>query len=177
MGTPPSSRGNAMSAYFSAALLSLATALQQTPDAPVEVRVGIVAYQDFEEDYKEDLTTLAKAKNFRFRLAPGTYAEVLHWMERGSIDVAVMTPGVFAQTQKRKVPLCRYLATMGHKPAKGPLALPERQKPGLHYDYQAACVVAADSPLRNTADLKKAAADGNIQFLFVDPLSVSGRIA
>src|SRR5262245_33981015 len=177
MRAPLSFWGNAMSGAY--ALFSLAVIAQQAPDRPLEVRVGIVAYQDFQHElksYKKELLALAKESKFRFRLAPGTYAEVLHWMERGLIDVAVMSPGVFAETQKAKVPVCRYLATLGHPPAKSPLALAERKKPGPHYQYQAACVVAADSSLHNSADLKKAAAEGSIQFLFVDRLSVSGRI-
>jgi predicted acylesterase/phospholipase RssA/ABC-type phosphate/phosphonate transport system substrate-binding protein len=167
-----------MSTSLSVVLLSFATVIQQAPESPLEVRVGIVAYQDFQHDlkrYKKELLALKESK-FRFRLAPGTYAEVLHWMERGLIDVAVMSPGVFAETQKAKVPVCRYLATLVHPPAKSPLALAKRRKPGPHYQYQAACVVAAGSSLHNSADLKKAAAEGTIQFLFVDPLSVSGRI-
>jgi predicted acylesterase/phospholipase RssA/ABC-type phosphate/phosphonate transport system substrate-binding protein len=163
--------------------LSLATVLQQPTE--VDVRVGIVTYQDFQFDlprYKGLLDQLADSKKtkrqFRFHLAPGTYAEVLHWIERGLIDVAVLSPGVFAETQKAKVPKVRYLATMGRGPATSPLALPDRKEPDVvYYQYRSACVVAADSPLQNAGDLKKAAEEDRVQFLFVDPLSVSGRIA
>ena len=166
------------------ALLSLALIAQQAPDKLDVVRVGIVTYQDFQLDlprYQKLLDDLAgdkgSKKRFQFQLAPGTYAEVLHWIERDLINVAVLSPGVFAETQKAKVPTFRYLATMGRGPATSPLASPDRKKPGPHYQYRSVCVVAKDSSLRNAGDLKKAAEAGDIQFLFVDPLSVSGRIA
>jgi predicted acylesterase/phospholipase RssA len=179
MRTLLSSRGNAMSAAYT--LLSLVTVLQQAPE--VDVHVGIVTYQDFQLDlprYQKLLDNLTgdkgSKKRFQFQLAPGTYAEVLHWIERGLVDAAVLSPGVFAETQKAKVPPFRYLATLGRGPATSPLALPDRKKPGLHYQYRSACIVAADSSLQNAGDLKKAADAGEVQFLFVDPLSVSGRI-
>ena len=164
------------------ALLSLTTVLQQPPQ--VDVRVGIVTYQDFQDDLPRYQALLNKLtarkelkKRFRFRLAPGTYAEVLHWIERGLIDVAVLSPGVFAETQTAKTPTFRYLATLGRGPATSPLALPDRKQWETHYQYRSACVVAPDSTLQNIGDLKKAAEAGEIQFLFVDPLSVSGHIA
>ena len=165
-------------------LFSLALIPQQAPDKLDTVRVGIVTYQDFQLDlprYQKLLDNLTgdkgSKKRFQFHLAPGTYAEVLHWIDRSLIDVAVLSPGVFAETQKAKVPTFRYLATLGRGPATSPLALPDRKKPELHYQYRSACIVAADSSLRNAGDLKKAADAGEVQFLFVDPLSVSGRIA
>src|SRR5262249_9059492 len=144
--------------------------------------VGIVAYQDFNLElgrFRKLLTELEKGTKppLRFRLATGTYGDVLHWMERGSIDLAVMSPGVFAETPGGKGAQCRYLATVSRGPAKGPLALPDRRKPGPHYQYRSACVVAADSSLKSSADLRQAAEEGRVQFLFVDPLSASGRIA
>jgi predicted acylesterase/phospholipase RssA/ABC-type phosphate/phosphonate transport system substrate-binding protein len=170
-----------MSAWVSAMVLLSSSVLQQV-ETPVDVRVGIVAYQDFQHDfpnYESLLNELAKksATRFKFHLAPGTYAEVLHWIERGSIDVAVLSPGVFAETQKAKVPTFRYLATMGRGAATSPLARPDRKTPGPHFRYRSVCVVAKGSTLQNVGDLKQAADEGGIQFLFVDPLSVSGRIA
>jgi predicted acylesterase/phospholipase RssA/ABC-type phosphate/phosphonate transport system substrate-binding protein len=164
-----------------ACALSLAPTLPDDPGPLLDVRVGIVAYQDFQHElsrYQELLSKLARKKHVRFRVAPGTYGEVLRWIDRGLVDLAVLSPGVFAETQKGgQGPRCRYLATLGRGPAHGPLALPDRRKPGLHYQYRAACVVAAGSSLHSAADLKEAADAGRVQFLFVDPLSVSGRIA
>jgi predicted acylesterase/phospholipase RssA/ABC-type phosphate/phosphonate transport system substrate-binding protein len=162
-------------------LLSLGGAATGAEEPRLDVRVGIVAYQDFHLELgRLDglLAELSKANPaLRFRLAPGTYADVVHWLERDTIDVAVLSPGVFAETQKGEAPRCRYLATLSKGPAKGPLALPDRREPGPHFQYRSACVVSADSPLKNTADLQAAAEAGRIQYLFVDPLSVSGRIA
>ena len=43
--------------------------------------------------------------------------------------------------------------------------------------YRAVCVVAESSLLRSVDDLRRAAGEVRVQFLFVHPLSVSGRIA
>src|SRR5438552_15956675 len=100
-------------------------------------------------------------------------------MDRKYIDVAVMSPGIFAETLKAPsdTPRWRYLATMGLRPAVSPLASDARRRLGYHYEYRAVCVVAASSSIRSVADVRDAADRGRVQFLFVHPLSVSGRIA
>ena len=69
---------------------------------PPPVRIGVVAFEDFEGEFqrwnrlfaelpKEDESTLT------FELAVGTYGDLLHWMDKGYVDIAVLTPGVFAE--------------------------------------------------------------------------------
>jgi predicted acylesterase/phospholipase RssA/ABC-type phosphate/phosphonate transport system substrate-binding protein len=156
----------------------------ESVDAPIEIRVGIVAYQDSRADverFQQLLQGLAAAspRPLEIRFALGTYGDVLHWMNRRYIDVAVMSPGIFAETLKSDAAneQWRYLATMGLRPAESALADDDRRKPGYHYQYRAVCVVHANSPIYSTADLRRAAQQGAVQFLFVHPLSVSGRIA
>jgi predicted acylesterase/phospholipase RssA/ABC-type phosphate/phosphonate transport system substrate-binding protein len=153
-------------------------------DTPIELRIGIVAYQDSRADVdrlRQQLLELAAAspQPIHIRFALGTYGDVQHWMDRKTIDVAVLSPGIFADTMRSTVNegRWRYLATMGIGPATSPLSPGSRRQPGVHYQYGAISVVAANSRIHNIADLRRLADEGAIQFLFVHPLSVSGRIA
>jgi predicted acylesterase/phospholipase RssA len=162
----------------------LSSAWLSFPDAPIKLRVGIVAYQDSRADvdrFQRHLAELAASSPtpMHIRFALGTYGDVRHWMDRNTIDVAVMSPGIFAETMKvpAEQPRWRYLATMGLHPAESPLAQQDRRQPGTHYEYRAIGVVAASSMIRSVVELRRAADEGKLQFLFVHPLSVSGRIA
>ena len=81
------------------ALLLSATSAQPAP-ASIDVRVGIVAYEDFHQEYAEFEQLFAeiarREPNMHFRLAVGSYGEVLHWIDSQQIDLAILTPGVFA---------------------------------------------------------------------------------
>ncbi len=155
--------------------------------SPLDVRVGLLAYEDFRaelRDYDRLFTALSRssARPVRFRLAAGTYADVLHWLDRGQIDVALVTSGVVAREcaagqDRSGQPRCQYLATMLRPPARTPLAFDDRRQAGRYDRYRAVCVVPADSPLHGIDDLRQAIDGRRAQLLFVDPLSVSGRIA
>jgi predicted acylesterase/phospholipase RssA/ABC-type phosphate/phosphonate transport system substrate-binding protein len=171
---------------YSALLLSafFAFAEQGGADEPIDVRVGVVAYQDSSSDiarFQRQLAELAAAspRPIQVRVAFGTYGDVLHWMNRKYVDVAVMSPGIFVEslTADSATQRWRYLATLGLQAAESPLAGDERRKPGYHYQYASVSVVAADATIRDTASLRHAAEQGRVQFLFVHPLSVSGSIA
>ena len=98
--------------------------------SPLDVRVGLLAYEDFRaelRDYDRLFTALSRssARPVRFRLAAGTYADVLHWLDRGQIDVALVTSGVVAREcaagqDRSGQPRCQYLATMLRPPARTP---------------------------------------------------------
>jgi predicted acylesterase/phospholipase RssA/ABC-type phosphate/phosphonate transport system substrate-binding protein len=153
-------------------------------DSPIELRVGIVAYQDSRANadrFQRQLFELAAGSPLpmHIRFALGTYGDVRHWMDRKTIDVAVLSPGIFADTMKSIGDESRwqYLATMGLGPAESLLSPGDRRQPGTHYQYGAISVVAANSRIRSIADLRRLADEGAVQFLFVHPLSVSGRVA
>jgi predicted acylesterase/phospholipase RssA/ABC-type phosphate/phosphonate transport system substrate-binding protein len=154
----------------------------------VNVRVGIVAFQDFQEGLDRydrlfsDLERDSRGK-LHFQLASGTYGDLLHWIDRGLVDVAVLSPGVFAEVMGSSAEgkgggTCEYLATVGLKPPAGAGA---GESPYL-YQYRAACVVGDRSPLTDLRMFGKTV-HGPMElmryfrFLFVHPLSVSGRIA
>lgn len=68
---------------------------------PVEVRVGLLAYEDFVDDlprYEAMFGKIAHASAtpLHFRFAVGTYGDVAYWLDRGDVDLAVVSPGVFA---------------------------------------------------------------------------------
>jgi len=147
--------------------------------------MAVVAYEDFQgqlDYWQRVLTEIAGAGEpaLEFRLAAGTYGDVLHWLEDGHVDVAVLTPGVFAlmqESQDQPAADCAYLATLGVPAAESPWATEARRQPGYHFTTHAVCVVAAESPLRTEDDLRRAVGADQVEYLFVHPLSLSGRIA
>ncbi|MCU0963432.1 MAG: patatin-like phospholipase family protein, partial [Pirellulaceae bacterium] len=56
-------------------------------------------------------------------------------------------------------------------------ARPDRRRPGAHVTYRAVCVVREDSAIRTVDDLQREANNEHLQYLFVHPFSLSGRIA
>lgn len=94
--------------------------------------------------------------------------------------MAIVTAGVVAQEpaaeQEAGKPFCQYLATMLRPQARSSLAA-DRQQPGRFDRYRAVCFVGADSALQGVGDLERALHEKRAQLLFVDPLSVSGKIA
>lgn len=155
----------------------------QPAQAAVEVRVGVVAYQDFDgtaTDIERLFDELAKSidKAVRFRLAVGTYGDVLHWLGKKQIDIALLTPGAFVESLKANPagePICDYLASKllpaktGDESTEGTTTARD--------GYRAVCVVALRSPLRTIDDVRRAWSAGRAHFVFVDPLSASGHIA
>lgn len=161
------------------AALHSSTPARGAPPGRIDVRLGMVSYEESAgqvRDYQELFDKLSESGKvpIRARIAPGTYAEVLNWLDRGLIDVAVLTPALYAETLKQPAPgarrvhaECRYFATEGAPPAEG-------RDP---YRYRAACLVRRGSPLRRFDDLKKAAGEKRVRFLLVDRLSASGHLA
>ncbi len=118
----------------------------------------------------------------RFQLAVGSYGEVLHWLDRELIDVAVLTPGVFAgllQPNDGRLDgdSVQYLATVLMPAAKTRWASTARREEGRYLDrYCSSCLVRSNSALQNAADLRRVTAEGRAEFLFVHPLSLSGHV-
>ncbi len=174
-----SSTGNLMAGSFLVASLLIYTVAQP---APIDVRVAIVAYEDFEQELERFETLFAELSKrdagLRFRLAVGSYGDVLHWMDRGLTDLAILTPGVFAGTLRDKTAdgqaAYQYLATLR---LKGTTSKWDKRSVGFHEKYGSVCLVSNKSKLRTVDDLRQAASKHQIEFLFVHPLSVSGHAA
>jgi predicted acylesterase/phospholipase RssA len=153
--------------------------------AEIGVRVGVVANQDFDRsaaDLERLFDDLGKSteQTVRFHLAIGTYGDVISWLDKQLIDIALLTPGVFVEalkTDRAATPRCQYLASKLLPPTESveeggaAAAAPYRDS------YHAACLTAERSPLRNIDDVRRAWQAGRLRFVFVDPLSASGHIA
>ncbi len=157
------------------------------PDPPLgEVRVGVVAIDDFnaeQQKWSELLHELSASQTptIRFRLAIGTYADVRHWLEEATVDVAVLPPGAFASgrqadSEGRVQWKYDYLATVGIEPASSDWAGEDRRQPGYHFDYLSIWVVPVDSPVQSVEDLVEQLAKGDLVVNFVHPLSASGHL-
>src|SRR5678816_4353433 len=73
-----------------------------SPRAPLVIRVGAIYYDDSDAQYaaiNDILSTLEKQSKdpaITFKLAVGTYDEIMNWYESDQIDLAIMNPGPLA---------------------------------------------------------------------------------
>jgi predicted acylesterase/phospholipase RssA len=161
-------------------------------EPPIEVRLGFVANvyavsvrqaRSYQQLF--DLVPAEGKRPFRAQVAFGSSGEVLSWLDSGRIDLAVLSPTMYAEVLRVDPsgrPLhagCRYLATEGLPPAPDYewISSDRKQKGRYHFSYRAACLVPRESDLNSFADLKTAFATGGLEFLFVGPLSESGHLA
>ncbi len=174
-----------MASTFIITALWISSGLGQILPQPTEVPVAIVAYEDFHGEFEQFEHLFVELErqdpSLRFRIAVGSYGDVLHWIDRQLVDVAVLTPGVFADLLPRadqdELAACQYLATIQLPSARSSWACAERRAEGFHNSYRSVCLVSDASALRTVADLRAADRAGRVEFLFVHPLSVSGRAA
>ncbi|MFP6619018.1 MAG: patatin-like phospholipase family protein [Pirellulaceae bacterium] len=178
-----------LGAVFLAGSITPSQKVAAQPVSPVVIRVGVVAFEDFEAEFQRWHRVFSQFQQkhdatLKFELAVGSYGDLLHWMEKGFVDLAVLTPGVFSEyfrgmgqenSAPRKVPF-EYLATDGLPPATSKWATEARQKPGFHFRYHSVCVVAANSKLKTFDDVIRKSKLNQVEYLFVNPLSASGRM-
>ena len=151
-----------------------------------EVRVGVVAIDDFNAEQKKWSELLSELSSnqtptVRFRLAIGTYADVRHWLDDATVDVAILPPGAFASGRQENSEgelqwKYDYLATVGIPAARSDLAGADRRQPGYHFGYRSVCVVPVDSPIQSVEELLRQLEKGELQVNFVHPLSASGHL-
>ena len=99
------------------AVLLISTGFGQMSSGPAKVRVAIVGYEDFHGEFEHFEQLFAELSRqepaLSFQLAVGSYGDVSHWIDRQLIDVAVLTPGVFADLlpsdRQQEHGTCRYL--------------------------------------------------------------------
>ena len=156
---------------------------------PSPIRVGVVAFEDFEGEFQRWNRVFTQLQqqhksSLSFELAVGTYGDLLHWMDQGFVDMAVLTPGVFAeyfQLGEQDKAISRthqfeYLATDGLPAATSKWASEARRQAGFHLRYHSLCAVASDSSFKTFDDVLGAIKKNQVEVLFVNPLSVSGRV-
>ncbi len=100
----------------------------------------------------------------RFEVARGTYADVLHWLESGVVDLAIVSPALLAKSLEQGGTVrWEYVASV---------ISPSAPTPSL-----SVALVREESLIRTAEDLKGLLASGKGRLFFVDPLSTSGTLA
>jgi predicted acylesterase/phospholipase RssA len=156
------------------------------------IRVGVIYYADYNSTYvdkKDAFDKLADEynksapadKKIRFELWVSTYDDILAWYKDGLIDVAILSPGPVAElliTGETKEIGDFYIATVALPPASADnlFASAERRKQKVHTQYHTVCVVHNKSKIHTWDDLSESIKSKKVDFLFVHPLSASGRI-
>jgi ABC-type phosphate/phosphonate transport system substrate-binding protein len=133
------------------------------------LRVAVLVYQDTEKGSHPSepaLRTFLDAAGIKgpFRVAHGTYGDVLHWLHIGAVDMAVVSPAILGQAMVQAGPIrWEYLASVSSS-ADRPQS-------------RSVAVVRSESPIRTADDLRQLLARGKGRLLLVDPFSVSGALA
>jgi len=167
-----------------------------TPPAPLVIRVGAIYYDDSEAQYSvinEILSALEKhspeGRAITFKLAVGTYDEIMNWYESDQIDLAIMNPGPLAlllnkysQDELRNI----FVGIRGMTAAGTSLASKDGATPRSKYNSVmllnrdavsrefSSSVTPTDAELIDL--VKRKARQKKVHFLFVHPLSTSGYI-
>ncbi|MCB9853965.1 MAG: patatin-like phospholipase family protein [Phycisphaerales bacterium] len=163
-------------------------------------RIGIVAYDNITGRASKMAQQFAQIGH-TVVFASGTAEEVLDWVDAGLVDIAVLSPGALAATsavlnEKERISRradgtyptwdCRYLITPELPPSISPFASPKRRGEGC-YTYAPLCLIHRESLAKLQNEYKttskslvdiivRASRDGRLQFVFGDPMSLSGTI-
>jgi len=145
--------------------------------APLEIRLGVISYDAYNVTYKkyyDFLNPLSEAKANRlnrkiiFRLAVGSYSDVIDWYIRGRVDLVMLTPEPTIELQKLYGDEeLRRLYVASHSTLSS--ATPQ-------FEYRAMCLVNQNSPIKDYQELLAWARQGRLSLLLVHPLSASGGI-
>jgi predicted acylesterase/phospholipase RssA/ABC-type phosphate/phosphonate transport system substrate-binding protein len=158
------------------------------PAEPLVIRVGVVNYNGSEKtfsEYQQLFARMAEGQDnpkVSFRLVDGAYDDVLEWYKSGLLNVAILSPGVVAElltAPEWKNEMAKlYIASEAASPAQvyNHFAGVDRRKPGAQYDYRSICLVRKNAPVQTWEDVRALAREDRVKFVFVHPLSVSGRI-
>jgi len=145
----------------------LVASVHSADDHPgaLELRVGLVAW---DESIPRGESNALQKNDFRplyaLREARGTYAEVLHWLRKGLVDVALLTPGPYAELldSEAGLPADRRCTALAYS--------------DVYLSTRTRCVVRKASAFKSMTDIRSAVKQNAAKFIFVDPLSTTGRI-
>jgi len=144
------------------------------------IKIGVIEYGDYDSDYAEaqrTLSALADAYNSKpeavkskvsFEVAIGSYDDVLDWYKKGFVNVAILSPGtvdaLLAANEKDQGIKDLYIGTvtLTRAQATNDFVAPERRQETENVKYHSVCVVAANSPIKEWADLKGLAGKGQV---------------
>lgn len=167
---------------------------QPNRKAPLVIRVGAIYYDDSDAQYaaiNDILSALEKQSNpsITFKLAVGTYDEIMNWYESDQIDLAIMNPGPlallidkFSQEELKNI----FVGIRGRIADETSVASKEGANPRSTYNSLMLLnrdAVSREFPSGATptddelVDLvMRKAKQKQVHFLFVHPLSTSGYI-
>src|SRR5262245_8722568 len=110
----------ALTSCLAVAVARLCPANQRDNESGADaVRVGGVAFGEGRTERSLQIlrqVAAASESPLRFQVASGTYGDVAHWISKGHIDLAVVTPGLFTPGEAPSDQV-RYLATVAVAPA------------------------------------------------------------
>ncbi len=161
--------GDKHSTYLLLLIFFLALMIPPAQAEPGEIRVGVVAFSGLEsaQALGGRIQTLFRESrpDSHVKLAVGSYGDLQNWIEHSLIDLAVVTPGVASEVERRisQVPSLSewdYLASVTEA----------RHSASV-------CVVPTDSPIQSASEFKARVENAEVDFLFVDSYSVSGFLA
>lgn len=168
-----------------ASLTLLATlALQAGETPPMLMRFAVAKAEDI-GPYADFLKGLATkhGQKITLSMSAGDLGEMLSWLDRGLVDAVVATPGLFASlAQKGELEFgdapgkakFTYLISERY-PNSRPDAGAVGQPAFLDY-YRCKCCTSVGAPIKSSEDLAAFTKDHRVQFVFVDPLSISGTV-
>ncbi len=133
------------------------------------LRIGVLTYQDTSDAMSSLERSLIGLRGDagleeRFEVARGTYADLLHWIEIGAVNLAIVSPAILGKALELGGTVrWEYLASVRTAPDPSPSS--------------SIAVVRTYSPIRTAEDLRGLLVRGQGRLLFVNPLSVSGALA
>jgi predicted acylesterase/phospholipase RssA len=178
--------------------------IRTTAPFPKVIRIAVPYYEDLLKAYNEYQVLFAPKRGqqqpFSIDIVAGTYDDVLYWYQNGMVDLAVLPPGAVADLLTAPDPKVtaamrnklqgsylgsRSLIAGGYQPF-----LEAGRETRVRYKYRAYCIVprlmpsVGDKqvepreavPINSFSDVIALAKEKKVRFLFVHPLSVSGRI-
>jgi predicted acylesterase/phospholipase RssA len=163
---------------------------------PVIINVGITeyskiqsTYNNYERLFSELAASADKNDPVTFKFAVGTYGEVLDWYNKGIIEVAILSamPTADLLIAKEAANLDRaYIGDLSVSRPRSPQSIVGlfKERSNDPYIYQSGAIfLQSDTVLREIAKepdpfpkLTQLWNDGQLQFLFVRPYSLSGYI-
>jgi predicted acylesterase/phospholipase RssA len=165
-------------------------------DLPQVIRIAVPFYDDKAATFTEYEKLFLRQLNPTtphpsFNIIVGTYDQVLYWYQNDMVDLAILPPGAVADLLTTTQIDARsdvhnsmlgelYIGSRALLPPESPVLVRTKEQGQVRFSYKAFCVVLRDDKgiplITDFDDLIVKSSKHLVKFLFVHPLSVSGRI-